>query len=303
MVSERCILFADVVGSTALYEKLGDAEAKRAVERCLKRVQLAVGHFGGRVIKNIGDGILADFSDAAATMAAACEMQQRVSDLPPVAGQSLLLRIGFHRGPVIEEAGDIFGDAVNLASRLADLARPAQIISSASTIDTLSAMQRLAVRALPAMPIKGKTEPVAVCEVFWRSDADNGELTLVAGHSTSTPQGRRLVLHHEQRVLELDAFAGPLVIGRDKSCDLVVADAMASRQHARIERRGDHFMLIDQSTNGTWLGRDGEAQTVLRREAAPLAGRGRISLGHPAATDTAADTIAESALVIHYSAE
>lgn len=302
-MTERCILFADVVGSTALYEKLGDSEAKHAVERCLKRVQLAVGHFGGRVIKNIGDGILADFADAAATMAAACEMQQRVNDLPPVAGQSLRLRIGFHTGPVIEEAGDIFGDAVNLASRLADLARAEQIISSASTIAALPALQRLSVRALPALPIKGKSEPVALCEVFWRSDAENGELTLVAGHSPNAPSGRRLLLACDQARVELEALAAPLMIGRDKSCDLVVADAMASRQHARIERSGDHFMLIDQSTNGTWLGREGEAQTVLRREALPLVGRGRISLGHPVTEDARAGHAGSAAPVITYSAE
>ncbi len=289
-MTERCILFADVVGSTALYEKLGDAEAKHAVERCLKRVRLAVEHFGGRTIKNIGDGVLADFADPSSATAAACEMQQRVADLPPVAGNTLSLRVGFHLGDVIEEAGDIFGDAVNLASRLADLARPGQIIASATTINALPGLMRQSARALPAMPIKGKLEPVPVCEVIWR---DEGELTLVAGRSEAVPHGGHLVLHYEDSVLELDSFSAPLIIGRDKNCGLVVADALASRQHARIERRAEQFFLVDQSTNGTWLSREGEAPAALRREEAPLTGRGRISLGHPPTPDSPWITFAD----------
>lgn len=281
-MSERCILFADVVGSTALYEKLGDAEAKRAVERCLKRVQMSVDQFGGRLVKSVGDGILADFPDAGATMASACEMQQRVMDLPPVAGQKLALRIGFHSGEVIEEGGDIFGDTVNLASRLADVARPGQIIASAGTLQALPALSLQSVRALPAVMVKGKSEAVPVSEVIWHEE---GGLTLVAGDTQpQQAHGGRLTLHYESTVRELDIYAPPLQIGREKTCGLVVQDPRASRVHASIERRGDKFMLVDQSTNGTWLAREGEAEVKLSREEAPLLGRGRISLGHPAAT-------------------
>lgn len=288
-MSERCILFADVVGSTALYEKLGDAEAKRAVERCLKRVQMAVEHVGGRLVKGVGDGVIADFADANTTVAAACEMQQRVADLPPVAGHKLAVRIGFHRGPVIDDGGDIFGDSVNLASRLAGLARPGQIIVSAATAAELSALAQQSVRALPPMSIKGKAEPVDVCEVIWHDETD---LTVVTGHPDAAPHGARLILHYEQTVLELDRFAKGLSVGREKSCGLVVVDPRASRQHALIERRGDKFVLVDQSTNGTWLAREGEAEVALRREEAPLLGRGRISLGHPANAEAACITYA-----------
>lgn len=289
-MSERCILFADVVGSTALYEKLGDAEAKYAVERCLKRAQMSIAHFGGRLIKSVGDGLLADFSDSGATMAAACEMQQRVFDLPPVAGQKLTLRIGFHAGEVIDEGGDIFGDSVNLASRLADVARAGQIIASADTLKGLPALSLQSVRALPAVTVKGKSEPVTVCEVIWH---DEGGLTLVAGDTQPRlPHGGHLTLHYDTTVRELDAFAPPLLIGREKDCGLIVHDPRASRHHARIERRGDKFMIIDQSTNGTWIAHEGEAEVRLSREEAPLLGRGRLSLGHPARDSEACITFA-----------
>jgi adenylate cyclase len=287
-MSERCILFADVVGSTALYEKLGDAEAKYAVERCLKRAQMSIAHFGGRTVKNVGDGLLADFPEAGAAVAAACQMQQRIADLPPVAGQKLTLRIGFHSGEVIDEAGDIFGDSVNLAARLADVARAGQIIASAATLRRLPALTLQSVRALPAVMVKGKTEPVPVCEVIWHEE---GGLTLVAGDTQPRQvTGARLTLHYESTVRELDAYAPSLTIGRDKGCGLVVHDPRASRVHAAIERRGDKFMLIDQSTNGTWLSREGEVEVKLSREEAPLLGRGRISLGHPAAATHACIT-------------
>lgn len=281
-MTERCILFADVAGSTALYSKLGDAEARHAVERCLKRVRMAVEHFGGRSLKNIGDGVLADFAEIGAAMSAACEMQQRVSDLPPVAGQRLAIRVGFHSGPVIEEAGDIFGDAVNLASRMADLARPGQIIATAETIERLAALARQGCREMQPALVKGKTEPVRISEVVWR---DEGDLTLVASKPMATTTRSTLVLRCEETLAEVTPNSAALIIGREKSCGFVVPDPMASRQHARIEVGDEKFVLVDQSTNGTWVIVDGEAEFVLRREQTPLRGKGRISLGHPLAAD------------------
>jgi adenylate cyclase len=289
-MTTRCILFADVVGSTALYEKLGDAEAQHAVGRCIKRLHLVVTQKDGRVVKTIGDGLLADFADATTTIAAASEMQQRIADLPPVAGQHLSVRIAFHHGPVIVEDGDIFGDSVNLAARLVELARPGQILASTSTINTLPALARQSARALPAMSVKGKSEPIDICEVVWR---DDGDMTLVsAGDFNATqspaapapaPRVPRLILRYADTLLfEMTATSEALLIGRDKDCGLTVLDPRASRQHASIVSRSGKFVLIDQSTNGTWLAREGETEVTLHREDAPLLGQGRISLGHPA---------------------
>ena len=80
--------------------------------------------------------------------------------------------------------------------------------------------------------------------------------------------------------MELAQSNGAVMVGRDPGCQMVVPDRMASRQHARIERRRDKFILIDQSTNGTFVELDGEAEMVLRREEVMLRGKGRIALGH-----------------------
>jgi hypothetical protein len=277
-MTERCILFADIAGSTALYVKLGDAEARHAVERCLKRVRIAVEGFGGRALKTIGDGVLADFPDVDAAMTAACEMQQRVADLPAVAGHHLSIRVGFHFGPVIEEEKDIFGDAVNLAARITEYARGGQILASSETLSRLPALMRQGTRELQVVTLKGKPEPVAIGEVIWR---DNGDMTMVADLAPPPAPRYELILRHGEAVTQMNPGDEPLIIGREKHSGLVIGDPMASRQHARIEWREDKFMLVDQSTNGTWVSSDEHPQIALRREAAPLRGKGRISFGHP----------------------
>lgn len=284
---DRCILFADVAGSTRLYEKLGNTEARHAVERCLKRARLAVEACRGTVIKSIGDAILAVFDAADDCLQAACQMQQRVVDLPRVAGQALEIRVGFHYGPVIEENGDVFGDAVNLAARLADVAKASKIIASASTVALLPPLARAGTRELPPAQVKGKSDPVRICEVLWQSE---GELTMLqpaplplAPAPPKPVEVPRAILRlrHAGTELALAANWDVLRFGRDKACDIAIADPMASRQHARIERRGANMVLIDQSTNGTWIAVHGEAERRIGREELVLAGIGRLSFGHP----------------------
>ena len=283
-MTERCILFADVAGSTRLYEKLGDAEAKHAVERCLKRVSMAVEAFGGRVVKTIGDAVLADFPDAELALQAACQMQQRVKNLPPAAGMPLAIRVGFHTGPVLEDKGDVFGDAVNVAARMADLARAGQIIATRSTVDRLSALARQGTREVRAASVKGKSELVRVCEVLWE---DEGDLTLMATALRQVSTAPTILrLRHAGAEIVFGEETDSLSLGRDINCTVVTTDKMASRNHARIERRGDQFVLVDQSTNGTWLSIAGQAEIQLRREEVVLRGQGRVCFGHPWTEDS-----------------
>lgn len=277
-MSGRCILFADVVGAAAVREKLGDFEARHAVERALKRAQMALEQGGGKLLKEVADGLFAEFADAGAALAAACEMQLRVADLPPLAGQQMSLRIGFHSGAAIADA--------ELPAELAAQAQPGQILVSADVAAGLSALARQSLRALPALTLANRDAPLAVCDVVWQAQ---GGATVVAGRVAEVapapaPDQRSatLMLHYDSIVRELDRFASPLLIGREKDCGLVVRDPRASRHHARIERRGEQFVLVDQSTNGTWVTPDGHEEVRVHQGAMPLLGRGRISLGHPA---------------------
>src|SRR5260221_697385 len=127
---ERAILFADVSGSTALYELLGDKPAAKAIEACLGELRIIVAKRDGVVVKTIGDEIMVVFGNPEAACNAAREMQQRMIALPPTAGVKLAIRIGFHFGLVLEDKGDFWGDGVNTAARLASPASPRRARSS-----------------------------------------------------------------------------------------------------------------------------------------------------------------------------
>ncbi len=274
-----CVLFADVSGSTRLYEKLGDAEALRAVERCLNRIRRVVEGHGGKVVKTIGDEVMSTFPSADGGILAACEMQHRVTDLPPVSGVKLAIRVGLHFGPAIEENDDVFGDTVNTASRMAGLAQAGQIITTTEALSSLTLTMAPEVREIDALTVKGKSEDVRVFEVLWQEGAD---LTMKASGIAPHYVTARLFVRYRDTELTLDPARSRLTLGRDMSNEFVVKDQRASRNHARIERRRDKFVLVDQSTNGTFLRIDGENEVVLKREEIVLRGRGTIGFGHSA---------------------
>jgi class 3 adenylate cyclase len=173
-MSERqaTVLFADVSESTKLYETAGDAKALEAISGCLTAARQATEAAGGRVVKTIGDEVMALFAlpDAAAT--AAAEIQGRIEGLPEVAGTKLGVRIGFHAGPVLQQDDDVFGDTVNMAARLVAQAKKGEIITSAETASMLGPVYRNMVRDLYTITVKGKTEEVGLAELVWRRDAD-----------------------------------------------------------------------------------------------------------------------------------
>ena len=273
-----CVLFADVSGSTRLYEKLGDTEALRAIDRCLERMGRAVISYKGRVIKTIGDEIMAVFDSAEAGMLAASDMQQRVDDLLPISGTKMAIRVGFHFGPVIEENKDVFGDTVNVAARMAGLAKAGQIVTTDASVQLLPGLLRESTREIDALAVKGKESDIRVHEVIWQ---ENAELTMKSGSITPVAaNAARLRLRHGATEIVLSAERPAASLGRDAACDIVISDPSASRNHGKIERRRDKFMLVDISTNGTYLSIQGEPEFMLKREEAMLRGRGRIVFGH-----------------------
>ena len=274
------VLFADVSGSTKLYERLGDTEAMRAVDRVIKRMERAIQGFNGRLVKTIGDEVMATFPTASDALQSAMEMQQRVNDLPAVSGVKLAIRVGFHYGPAIEDNNDVFGDTVNTAARIVGLANAGQIFTSRRTVEELPPLLREATRDLDQILVKGKAEGVHAYEVLWQGDAD-GDMTMKAASITSTmnKSGVSLSLHYKGRSLLLDDKLQSVSLGRDVNNDIVVEDRKASRNHARIERRGQKFYLVDQSSNGTYLSPVGEKELLLRREEVLLQGSGSLCFG------------------------
>jgi class 3 adenylate cyclase len=284
---ERAILFADVSGSTALYESLGDKPAAKAIEACLTELRGIVARLDGQVVKTIGDEIMVVFGNPEAACDAAREMQQRMTALPPIAGAKLAIRIGFHYGLVLEDKDDFWGDGVNTAARLAELAKAGQILTSGATANGLPAAQRSNLRDLSAIQVKGKQEAVRVFELMW---GDTEDATLLSGRLASSAKVEaKLVLEVGERTMEFPAGKTSLTLGREASCDIVVLEKTASRLHARIERRGVQYVLVDESTNGTYVAIQGDREVLLRRDRIMLRGRGKIALG--TSTDAAAELL------------
>ncbi len=271
------ILFADVSGSTTLYEKLGDQRALAGIESVLSELRKSVAVQHGRVVKTIGDEVMAVFETADGAMQAACDMQTRVAAISPTGNVRLAIRVGFHYGPAIEDKADYFGDAVNTAARMAGLAKGGQVITSGPTVDALSPLLRASTRDLDAMPVKGKQDEIRIFEVIWQDSEDL--TTLASRESPVIMHAPTLTLTYRDHVLTLGAAKPSASLGREAGNDLAIADKMASRVHCKIEYRRGKFFLTDQSTNGTYVTVEGDAELMLKREQLLLRSRGVISLG------------------------
>ena len=279
-----CVLFADVSGSTKLYEAVGDAAAHAAIDLCVKLFAGITEQHGGRVVKTIGDEVMAIFPSAPPAGRAAVDIQLGIAGMAPVEKVRLGVRIGLHYGPVVERDGDVFGDTVNLSARLTEMASRGQIITSQETVEEFDDMQRLDCRRLYAIPVKGKEKDVWICEILW-TDTDDAT-TLAAPRQRSEQKAGSLRVVYRGRTVTLPAERRTLVLGRDAAADLVVAERMASRTHCEIEQRQDKFFITDRSANGTYLTIDGATEIVLRREESMLRGHGCITLGQPRASAT-----------------
>ena len=282
------VLFADIAGSTKLYDILGDTRAKQLIDETLSELRAATARFQGRVVKTIGDEIMCVFRDPERGMLAACDMQTRVNALPIVDGVKRLVRVGFHFGAVIEEKGDVFGDTVNVAARMAGVAKGLQIMTSRATADQLPAGMRASVRPIATVAVKGK-EDMPVCEVIWQSD-DDLTMTVDSLHSSQPAKNAELALTHNGREVVLSGSLPAATFGRGVDNTFVIGDLKASRNHARVEKRRDRYYLIDQSTNGTFVTVTGEAEMELHREEVMLRGTGMILFGHSAA-ESAEETV------------
>ena len=226
---------------------------------------------------------MAVFDSVAAAMHSACEMQKRIGDLPPVSGVKMAIRVGFHFGPTLVEDNDVFGDTVNIAARLAGLAKAGQIITTADSVLRLPPEQQAATRDIDALSVKGKSDEVRVFEVIWQENVD---LTMrSASIAPAVTNVVLLKLRHGNEELVLGPSRPAVTLGRDADSGIVIRDPRASRSHGRIAFRRDKFVLTDQSTNGTYVTFQGEPEFLLKREETILRSRGRIVFGHAFAAD------------------
>lgn len=288
------ILFADVAGSMRLYEAFGNRGALSVIEMCLGLISNVVSQNHGHVVKTIGDEIMATFPDPSDTWCAAIEMQRKIDALAPLQGpQGPIahgLRVGFNFGPTIESNGDMFGTTVNVAARMVQLAKRGQIITTGEA-EALVPVQhrRMATRNLDRIAVKGRPDGVPVVEIMWKAEGGGLTTTVIDIPATPTPQERstELRLSLGERAWTFDNRCVSVSLGREAVNDIVLASSSASRNHATIERRRDRWVLIDHSSNGTFISLAG-GDIHLRREELILGREGRIGFGHPVGADVSA---------------
>lgn len=277
---ETTVLFADVTGSSRLYERAGDVKAADAIGACLKILHTVTRANSGRVLRNIGDEIMSVFPTADHAAQAAASMHIAVSGLPGIGAYKLSLRIAFHSGPVLQRGEDIFGDTVNLASELVAHAAKGQVLTSDQTVKKLGRFLRDSTRELPDVRIRGAGTQVSLCELVWSKLGEVTDFRLPGwdGHRQKTQIRLRLagteVVHRR--------YVESITIGRERDATFTIADDVVSRRHCTIERRSNGFVLTDHSANGTFIAfADGEAEIALHREEYVLRGHGWLSFGRP----------------------
>ncbi|GMR17262.1 MAG: hypothetical protein BMS9Abin32_334 [Gammaproteobacteria bacterium] len=290
---EVAILFADVVGSTQLYDKFGDTKASETVANCLDVMKDATHQFDGTVIKTIGDEVMSTFPTVDDAMGAAAQMQARISSAEGKDDGHIpvTIRIGCHYGPVVQEQNDIFGAAVHTANRMTSQAKAKQIIISGSSVEHMGPEWKAQTRQIDVASVRGRLDEVALFELLWQPDEATSMLPTIDWEGTSR-KATKLTLSFHDTVVVVDDKNKNINMGRAEDNDLVVKGNLISRVHVKVEMRRGKFILIDQSTNGTFLQNARGEEVFVRRDSTELVGEGIIGLGRVAKPGTP--------LAIHY---
>lgn len=270
------VMFSDVAGSTALYDKFGDTEAKAIIGKSIELMADITGRFNGIVIKTIGDEIMCRFPTATEGVNACCQIQEAVSILTGPDDMPMAVRIGIHAGEAILDNEDVFGDAVNVAARMAGIAKARQIITTEDTFDQLSDELQEKAREFDTTPVKGKLRPITIYDIVWDEEDDVTRMSFTPSESSADTQ---LTITYQGQDTAFTQSDMPIDIGRGAKADVTVDAPLASRIHAKIEYNRGKFVLMDQSTNGTFVKLSDGNEVYLRREELPLSSWGTISLG------------------------
>lgn len=295
-IAERTVLFADLRGSTSLFERLGNAEATSVVTHTVNELGQSVTERGGLVVKTLGDGLMAVFEGSVPALQAAGQMHEALERLVTrgnahgaSAGlRGLRLQVALARGEIVEMGGDCFGDAVNVAARLLDHAGDNETLLTGEVFAGLPRDQQLRFRSLDWVHLRGRAEPVHVHLLGGkRAGTDVVATAFGAVAPAAEADGIRLAWQRMNRLYS--SLQLPVVLGRSPQSAFCVDDSRVSRQHARLDWHGSVFSLADLSYNGTYVRFASETEVVsLRRGTCTLHGSGVIGLGGSPADPTSA---------------
>ena len=284
-IQRRAVVFADLRGSTALYELLGNTDASQIVTETVDAISRRVPATGGLVVKTLGDGLMAVFPTAAQAVEAADQMHEEIDivmrrrdALTGFTEARLQLQVCIALGETVEVSGDYFGDAVNVAARLLDHAGDNETLVTVEVLRALPLDSRDMFRSLDLVRLRGRVEPVEV-HLLSRRGMDTAPTLVGGGPAMGLVGPEAVVLTWGNTVRRFTAANMPVVIGRAAAADMQVDDARVSRSHCRIDWIGATLQLSDLSINGTFVRFSSEDEVVsLRRGSCTLHGSGEVGL-------------------------
>lgn len=301
---DTCVLIAEVTGDAPLLDKLGAMETQRAVERCRNRAERSVDAYQGHIVQADGRTLIAHFPRSENAALAAFDLRARVKQLPPVSGVALSIQVAIHAGPLDAASQHPQAEVLADARKLLSAAPSGLILVSSSgaaalpeNIRSQLSVEKIAGYAQDTFAFGSSNAPAAAASPDAYSPTATSVCLDQSAFDTTThsqspvfnqaapvpapaPQRTSLMLRHNKNTLSVSDNHPVVLAGREEGNDLVIADRRASRHHSRIEWRQNHFVLIDTSTNGTFMVDDAGHEVVLRRGEADLPARGRIAFGY-----------------------
>lgn len=276
VAAERTVFFVDLIGSVRLYQRVGDERGFAQVSAALEAVRVVVEQCGGVIHKHMGDGLMVSFAwpDQAA------EAAMRVHEALQAQGGELGVCIGFHHGPVLVRGEDVFGDTVNCAARLLELATEGRAVLTMGTARRLAVRWQEFLTLVPRRSLRGAAASHALQDLCELRCAYLGELTQFdVQFREERLRPLRLVVQGGRQRWVVDESLPVLRLGRDAGQDVRVEDVRVSRLHAEIELRGNQFVLVDHSSNGTFVLPEAGEPFQLSHERMVLPRCGRLALG------------------------
>jgi len=279
------VLYADVTGSTHLYEIFGDAIASTDIHACLDLLTNIAEVHGGKKVKTIGDEVMCSFQRPDKAAQAAMQMNQQLSEASEdgrFQSGELHIKIGWHYGRGTYRQDDIIGEAAILAQQVIKMAKRDEILTTQKSIDELPAIVKSTAIFIDRVEADDGSGDFDVYSLPW--DNNDSEATMVGSATTSHAVTgglvhSALILSYKDQRLALDPHKTHCHFGRGEDNEIVVLGKFTSRHHAEIYYRHGRFHLADMSTNGTGIIHEGDNFVRLHREEKMLAGLGTICFG------------------------
>jgi len=279
---EHAVLFADIVGSSRLYQELGNTRAQREIDRLLTLMIQVIQAHGGQLVKTIGDEIMVTFTDPECASESAIALNLKVLE------QGQAIRTGLAFGSLVFDGPDAFGSTVNRAASLVRAAQSKQVLMDQGMYEEMPYWLLNFCELYDRLVLKGSDSRASVYRLNWQNESSADlQATQVGGAvaATHTHFSTELELTVNNETFFYSAADNPITFGRDPAvAHCVIACPKVSRLHGIISFHRGKFIYEDRSTNGSFLVGGSKDQLYLRRESAPLVSQGRILLGSASQT-------------------